>query len=215
MQANAKASPFRQRIERLRAERSDMVPIGDVAEIVESLVASMDGDLSGAVVQMQNELQELSGYIRRAKAEIATIQPNEISLHHLPAVNDELDAVVAATEEATQTFLNAAEKLTTLGAKLGGDAAKEIETIVTRIYEASNFQDITGQRITKVVRTLHHIESKVAALLRAVGEEDAAKGAAPPAAAPAEGDSMLLNGPQLPDKANSQADIDALLASFD
>ena len=88
--------------------------------------------------------------------------------------------------------------------------------LVARIFEACSFQDITGQRINKVVKTLKYIETKIDALLMAfdggVGGE--------PAAAPAGGQTVapqdeFISGPQLPDNANNQAEIDAILASLD
>src|SRR3546814_553319 len=98
------------------------------------------------------------------------------------------------------------------------EVAGPITDAVTRVYEACNFQDITGQRITKIVKALQHIETKVDALLNAFGEEleeqRKARQAAKAAAKPTK-DGHLLNGPQLPDEATKQADIDALLASFD
>jgi chemotaxis protein CheZ len=216
MDADAHKSSFSKRIEMLRAARGDTVKVSDVAEVVESLMTSLEGDLSIVDMQMYRELQELADYIRRAKDEIAAIQPQEIPGQHIPLATDELDAVVQATEEATGVILDAAEQLGDLAKRLEGDAAAEIGAITTRIYEASNFQDITGQRISKVVRTLRHIDSKVSALVRAFGQETpAAPAAVGGLAKNADRDAALLNGPQMPDKANSQADIDALLASID
>jgi len=93
------------------------------------------------------------------------------------------------------------------------DASKLTEA-TTAIFEASNFQDITGQRITKVVKALKHIEERIEGLVSAFGPEMAAARAAE--AKPAEessgkpSDQDLLNGPQLPDAAHDQAAIDAL-----
>jgi chemotaxis protein CheZ len=211
MIASEYKSSLSQRIETLRAERGDMVKVVDVAGVVESLMTTMEGDLSAVDIQMHRELQDLADYIRRAKHEIAAIQPNEIPNHHIPIATDELDAVVQATEEATGVILDAAEQLGDLAKQLEGETAAKIDAITTRIYEASNFQDITGQRISKVVRTLRHIESKVSALARAFGHDiDAAPAAMAAPSDVAEGDLALLNGPQMPDKANSQSDIDAM-----
>ncbi|HUN51697.1 MAG TPA: protein phosphatase CheZ [Candidatus Sulfotelmatobacter sp.] len=215
MAANAYKTTLSRRVEALQAERGDSVKLSEVAGVVESLMTTMEGDISAIDIQMHRELQELADYIRRAKDEIAAIQPQEIPNQHISIATDELDAVVQATEQATGVILDAAEQLGDLAKKLEGDAAAQIDAITTRIYEASNFQDITGQRITKVVRTLHHIENKVTALARAFGHDMQASPAAGAVAKAAEGDLALLNGPQMPDKANSQADIDALLASFD
>ena len=80
---------------------------------------------------------------------------------------------------------------------------------VVSIFEACNFQDITGQRITKVVRTLKHIEGKIEVLIQALGEE-VQKSHRSAAAADPNNEDSLLNGPQLQGKAISQAEIDAL-----
>jgi chemotaxis protein CheZ len=127
---------------------------------------------------------------------------------------DELDAVVNATADATGIILGGMEEIERLAGSLPPDIAAPLGDIVIKIYEACGFQDITGQRISKVVKALHHIEGKIDALLavfgadlsEAVVEEATEAGAA----------ASLLNGPALPTAAaNSQADIDALLASFD
>ena len=88
---------------------------------------------------------------------------------------------------------------------------------VIAIYQACSFQDITGQRINKVVKTLKQIESKVDQLLSAFGDEVAQQrtkatneAAAAQESAKAAREEHLLNAPQLPTEAVSQADIDAL-----
>src|SRR5690606_8616053 len=141
--------------------------------------------------------------------------------HHIPSATDELDAVIGATEEATGRILDACEVFSEVSGKLPAEDAERTMTAVTEIYEACNFQDITGQRITKVVGTLKHIEDKIEQLLEAFGagvstaKTTAAK--QPPAeikpkASGDKPDADLLNGPQLPGNANSQEDIDAILA---
>ena len=83
-----------------------------------------------------------------------------------------------------------------------------------RIYEACSFQDITGQRITKIITTLKSIETKVAQIIATFGGRNPNQPAA--AIAPPQMDEdELLNGPQLPAMAMDQSDIDKLLASFD
>jgi len=214
MPATSTATNLSQRLEALRADRGESVRLTEVAGVVECLMQTLEGDLSALEIRTHRELQELVGYIQRAKREILAIQPTEIPEHHIPVATDELDAVIQATEEATDKILDAAEQLNAMAAAGKGKQSEKLEAIATQIYEASNFQDITGQRITKVVKTLRHIESKVVALVRAFGGDigEIAIESPPP---PPENDASLLNGPQMPDKANSQADIDALLASFD
>jgi len=147
---------------------------------------------------------------------MAALRPDEIRSRHLPSASDELDAVVGATEQATNSILEAVGVIETLVGEMTPEVGKQITEAVTRVYEACNFQDITGQRITKIVKALQHIEAKVDALLAAFGEEiEAYKQANPVPAEERASDGALLNGPQLPDEAAKQAEIDALLASLD
>ncbi|MGH7123620.1 MAG: protein phosphatase CheZ [Stellaceae bacterium] len=188
----------------------------DIAAVVEAVMKSLSGDVSIAEFKLYHELQKLADYIQSAKREIAAIRPDEIRATHIPMATDELDAVVGATAEATGVILDAAEHLERVAGKVSPEAAEEIRNLATKIYEACNFQDVTGQRITKVVRTLKHIEVKIDALLYAFGEgikplEELAM--APGASDPGD-DSALLNGPSLPAEANKQDDIDAILANL-
>ena len=155
-----------------------------------------------------NELTRLARFIEAAKRDIAAMHPDEIRQKHLPTATDELDAIVAATAEATGAILDSAEKLTAIVGDADPALRDQIAEQATRIFEACSFQDITGQRITKVIKTLKQIEAKVGDLVQAFGD------APPPPARggkPAGDDeAALLNGPQLPQNAVSQSDIDAL-----
>jgi len=187
----------------------------DIAAVVEALMKNLSGDVSIAEFKLYHELQKLADYIQSAKREIAAIRPDEIRATHIPMATDELDAVVGATAEATGVILDAAEHLETVAGKVEAAAAEEIRSLATKIYEACNFQDVTGQRITKVVRTLKHIEEKIDALLSAFGDEAKVTAAPAPQPAPApDDDSALLHGPSLPQEANKQDDIDAILANL-
>ncbi|GAA0603029.1 protein phosphatase CheZ [Caenispirillum bisanense] len=225
------------RLAELRQTRGETVAIADVAGVVEALLASMTGDVTAEDVQLYKELEGLARYIHAARCEIAAINPGEIQSQFLPSASDELDAIVEATEKATNQIMDAAEVLEALEAEVSPEAAERLAQATTQIYEACTFQDITGQRITKVVRTLKIIEERVDGLVRAFDPAfdktraaDPAAAAATTAAAPAAAgagaaaaggaptkptDEELLNGPQMADNAMRQDDIDALLASFD
>jgi chemotaxis protein CheZ len=203
------------RIEAIGPKGNIIVDASAMASVVEAVVASLSGDMSVADLKLYHELEQLARYIQAAKREIAEIQPHDLS-ERIPAATDELDAVVDHTAEATGTILDAAESMEKLSAGVPPETGNLIAGAVTRIYEACNFQDVTGQRINKVVITLKYIEQKIDALLGAFGGgishlEKRAMPAAPLADEPAH----LMQGPQLPKEANNQADIDAILASFE
>jgi chemotaxis protein CheZ len=194
------------------AAQASPADTADIAAVVEAVMKSLAGDVSLAEFQLYRELENLADYIQSAKREIAAIRPDDIRSRDIPMATDELDAVVDATAEATGAILDAAETLERMADSLpDGD---EVRNIATRIYEACNFQDVTGQRITKVVRTLKHIEEKIDALLSAFGE--GLKGATPPPeeSLSADDERRLLHGPQLPEEANKQDEIDAIFANM-
>ncbi len=99
------------------------------------------------------------------------MRPDEITARHLPKATDELDAIVGATRRSHQFDPRRDGKLEAIAGELPGEFGDKVNEAVTQVYEACNFQDITGQRITKVVNTLKHIEEKVEALVSAFGDE--------------------------------------------
>ncbi len=207
---------FSQRAEELRAARGDNVAISEVAEVVRSLMQTMDGDLSSLDIKLYREINQLASYVQNAKREIAEIQSDNLRNEQIPMATDELDAIVKSTEEATSTILDAAEELESVSSSLEGEPSERIMNVVTNICEACNFQDITGQRITKVVNALKHIEEELEKLTKVFGDE--IKNSAMNATRKSKddrNDAHLLNGPQASEQAATQEEIDALLASFD
>lgn len=214
MTKRAEDADLLRKIRAVEPEAEPAVDAGAVASVVEAVVASLSGDMSVADLKLYQELEHLARFIQSAKREIAALRPHDIITERIPAATDELDAVVDHTAEATGTILDAAERLENLVATMPAEMGSIVGTAVTSIYEACNFQDVTGQRITKVVKTLKFIEQKIDALLAAFGE---GVGDPPPSPAPEPVDeyARLMHGPQLPKDANKQADIDAILAEFD
>ena len=153
-----------------------------------------------------SQLRMLAEFIESARSELAATRPDDIVGQHLPAASDELDAIVLHTAEATGLILDECE---TLEEAAQGSPLRAVVTGATaRIYEACSFQDITGQRVAKIVHTLKAIEAKVDEMVRVFGAIPATAGASHHPAA-------LLNGPQHRGLAMEQQEIDALLASFE
>ena len=182
---------------------------------VRAVLVSMAGDLTAKEAALLAELEALGRTIARAKAEIAQLSVDDITGAHIPSATDELDAIVDHTAQATNEILDCCETLEGLEPHVGGDGQAAFRSAITRIYEACSFQDITGQRISKVVAALKAIEARVAAVTAAFSRNGPAE--APTAGEPValtEGE-RLASGPQLPAAASSQEEIDRLLASFD
>jgi chemotaxis protein CheZ len=201
-------------VERLAAARSYTPPAVDPAtleDMIKSVVTSLAGDVSLADLQLYREVETLADYIQTVRRDIAGLRPDDISTQHIPMATDELDAVVLGTADATGVILGAMEDIERLAGDLPPALADQVGPLVIKVYEACGFQDITGQRITKVVKALRHIETRIDALLAVFGSDFAAV-ASSPGLATLDASDSLLNGPSLPSAAaNNQADIDALM----
>ncbi|HYD98939.1 MAG TPA: protein phosphatase CheZ [Alphaproteobacteria bacterium] len=164
----------------------------------------------------QWERPELEDRIRATAVEIAALRNPWATEDRLVTAGLELQAIVRTTEEATQTLLGASEaiqgELDGLMASADPEtaaAAGRILDSLMSIFEASTFQDITGQRIAKVVKTLQFVEARVHTMVETWGA-DSFLDLPTPYEAPGDEEAKLLNGPQLGQTGVSQADIDAL-----
>ncbi|WP_321335541.1 protein phosphatase CheZ [Breoghania sp.] len=174
-----------------------------------------------AALSLKSELDEIYEAINRTKHEIATLHHSGFEGEEMKRVTNELDAIVVGTEGATDQILAAAEVIDEnagfLTRSLTGDDevhAQEIQERVLTIFEACNFQDLTGQRITKVVKTLSFIEDRIVRMMDIWGGVESFKDMEVEERLRREGDAALLNGPALEtdDGVASQDDIDALFA---
>ena len=138
--------------------------------------------------KLKVELDLIHDAINRTKREIAVLHGKSFNGEEMAKVNGELGAVVGGTEEATQQILEAAESIdqaaTALTKVNSPDQQKllseEIQERVVSIFEACNFQDLTGQRISKVMTTMKFIENHITVMMDIWGGVDAIKAHAPP-----------------------------------
>jgi chemotaxis protein CheZ len=170
--------------------------------------------------KLKVELDLIHEAIARTKGEIAVLHAKSFDGQEMAKVNGELGAVVGGTEQATQQILEAAESIDQAASALSKvnslDQQKilseEIQERVISIFEACNFQDLTGQRISKVMTTMKFIEHHINVMMDIWGGVDAIKAHTPPIVDTREGDDRLLNGPKMAGDVGhaSQDDIDAL-----
>jgi len=170
--------------------------------------------------KLKVELDLIHDAISRTKREIAVLHGTSFNGEEMAKVNGELGAVVGGTEQATQQILEAAESIDNAASALSKNTSldqqkilsEEIQERVVSIFEACNFQDLTGQRISKVMNTMKFIEQHIYEMMNIWGGVDAIKAHAPPIVDTREGDDKLLNGPKLDGDVGhaSQDDIDAM-----
>ena len=192
-------------------ERQPEIETEMFTEVVRAVLTTISHDLTPKETNLLREVEELGRTISVAKSEIAALRVDDITDHDIPFATDELDAIVDHTALATHAILESCEMLDEVAAVVSGESAAKLNAATTKIYEACSFQDITGQRITKIVSTLKIIEGKVAQIIGTFGVPPEADQTRPVHVA---SDADLLNGPQLPAHAMDQSDIDKLLADF-
>jgi chemotaxis protein CheZ len=167
-------------------------------EVSASLIEEHRRDMQEAL-RLKVELDSISEAIQRTKLEIATLHYAGAKSQEMARVTDELGAIVIGTETATNTILASTERIEELAGNL-------------TIFEACNFQDITGQRIEKVITAMRFIEERVAQMIQIWGGLESFKDVSMLERPDRAGDKALLNGPSLATDAGvtSQDAIDAL-----
>ncbi len=233
---------FTAEVRKLRERHKDatvadvMVALDDLEDNIEQKIidqiSRMNDKLSGVadedaekakVSEIMEEIQAMSDHITLTKKEIAALKPVDEASTSVVGAAEELGHVVKATEEATDTILANAEKieneLTLMRAAIPagdpdgmGPHIDSLDDIGIEIITACGFQDLTGQRINKVVNTLNNIEERLQNMIEIWRIEDGTADRHDMAFAKddARGDKDLIHGPQNENSGMNQSDIDAL-----
>lgn len=174
----------------------------DLSAIVEQMIGEFLPESQAMDQAIHDEIEAITTRLGQMRAEFLPSSSKEIN-----EASTQLDAVLKTTEQAANTIMDACDEIQkTLGqANTDTYVEKKIGTAVTQIYEACNFQDLTGQRIRKALVALGETEVRMKRLLALwEGKEVAPLDLKP--------DDPLLAGPQ--NDAPSQGDIDALFDSL-
>ncbi len=170
------------------------------------------------------EIAQMVRSIGRAKSQIAAIKNPVVGRDEMEKASLQLEEITKQTEDATNEIMSAADEVEQLLKKIHSHTVEDpdisplidqaSERLIT-IIEACAFQDLTGQRVTQVVRTLRYIESRVLAMIDIWGLEAFKDVDIPDEGGAEDGhdpheEEELLNGPALGGQGLSQADIDAL-----
>jgi chemotaxis protein CheZ len=166
---------------------------------------------------LKDETGSIHHAIGRIKQELAALQAGALDGGRARATR-ELEAVADGAERATQQIIDSAEDIEDLANTLAAclkrgqeqALAQDIQDHVMRIFEACNFQDLSGQRISKVIATLTFVEDHVARMMQIWGGIEAFKDRSAERERKAD-----LQGPRLDGDHGhaTQEDVDALFAS--
>ncbi|MCP4354190.1 MAG: protein phosphatase CheZ [Proteobacteria bacterium] len=226
----SKKKSVEEQINKLEDSKEEFVSMVEVRGLIKSIKDLFEGNFEEVNLELYGELGDLAKYINNAKKELQDFQPHTLSEDRLPDASDQLAAIVTTTEEATKKIMDACddmsnvhervrERLLSIDPPLDPDVMASIDDALTEagdssieIYEACTFQDLTGQRIQKIVGTLKEVERQVLRMIIVFGlnnennkniDENVKKGL--------ENDAALLNGPQLPGQSLEQDSIDDIL----
>jgi chemotaxis protein CheZ len=133
------------------------------------------------VMKLREEMEAIQTAITETKRQVVSLHasaPRAVKVNHAAG---ELGAVVLDTEGATNNILAAAERIEILAGVIQSETtpeamkqrAGEIAGVIMSIYEACNFQDLTGQRITRVCETLNFVDGRVSRMAEIWGGLDA------------------------------------------
>ena len=168
------------------------------------------------------EIMAMNEHISVTKQEVAALKPVDEANTTISVATEELSQVVQSTEIAANTILENAEHIDTVVTALRekiteGDPdgltpdLEKLDLIGMELMTACSFQDITGQRITKVVNSLNYIEERLEKMIDIWqiehGTADVQEISLPKG--DTRDDKDLIHGPQS-EAGMGQADIDAL-----
>lgn len=207
-------------VDRLRSGDHLPIALPDVAAVTEVLMRSLESYFKSIDLTLYKECQELADYIKDARSEITSLSSEDSDSVGIPRAGLELDAIVEATESATDTIMQAAEDIMANETEDFTEYKTFVNDELMKIFEACSFQDITGQRISKVVKTLNDVENRVGKLISILGVTSSDITTEDTTSILKAGDEEidendLLNGPALSGEGIDQSEIDDLLGNTD
>jgi chemotaxis regulatin CheY-phosphate phosphatase CheZ len=153
------------------ARRNRQADTQTVLSAIERLEGSIRvQDPIADVQRFRGDVLEMARRIADTRQQIVALRSEEDEDTTIGRARGELDAIVQATESATGGILEAAEEIQEIAWTLreGGFAVETCEAIdqrATNIYLACSFQDLTSQRIRKVIEAMQFLESRISQMI--------------------------------------------------
>jgi chemotaxis protein CheZ len=210
MPAAEVAARVRESLRSVKAADLKDAQLMEVLRLAQQLTDTMQMFFGSLDQSIHAEFNEIAAYIARTRDEIAQLRPNDIKERRIPVAGAELEAVVGDTERATESIMSEAEAVMALSAADPAAYKAEVDAAMTRVIEACAFQDLAGQRVSKVVTSLRHIEQRVSRFAATMGVHDA-EATEDERAETDRRRKLHLNGPAMGGPETDQDDVDALM----
>ena len=206
------AAQVRTSLATLKASDLQDAQIMEVLKLAHQLTDTMKLFFSSLDQSICQKFNYIAEYISKTRDEIAALRPNDIKTERIPSAGAELDAVVADTEKATEVIMSAAESVLCDDETDYDTYRANVEAKMMEIIESCSFQDLAGQRVSKVVNSLRHVESRVARFAEVMGVREDVLPTTEETEEEKRNREQLLNGPAIGGPETSQDDIDAMFA---
>ncbi|OUR80559.1 hypothetical protein A9Q83_01135 [Alphaproteobacteria bacterium 46_93_T64] len=168
---------------------------------------------------LRNEVIGLVRYVERLRKEIANLahgqETDETSFQNM---SDQLGAIVTSTEKASNMIMEASEGIINLADKLDENLEADehqkstdgIRNNAVKVLEACSFQDIAGQRVTKILNSLQFVELRVEKMIDVCGSDAISQLVGEIPKSEQDENEVAMHGPALNEEGISQEEIDAL-----
>lgn len=134
------------------------------------------GQTFGDAKRLRSDLDDMSDVIARTRTDLAGMAPGGDSPGASTMASGSLDWIVSATEKATSHILDATEKVQEVAWTMRESGSNPVfcdrlDRHVTDIYAACASQDVTAQRVGRVVSAFAVLEKRIATIGRTCGSD--------------------------------------------
>jgi chemotaxis protein CheZ len=194
------------KLKSLQAENKGVIDINNVDNIIKQFLEVLNPHLKNEQEkEIYYQLEMILAQFKSLKQDVSNISHEILNKNFIPEITMDLRSVILQTEKSVTSILDISDDISALSQKVEDPTIRESLMIKsTRILELCNFQDLTGQRIQKIVHHLTEIESVIYKMLHALRPDPSLR------VKTSSNEEGLLNGPQKEQVSPSQDDIDAL-----
>ncbi|MFT6658148.1 protein phosphatase CheZ [Maritalea sp.] len=196
--------------EQLDARADDAIPLREVIAMAEKVTSALKPLVRSLDKSMYRELKEMLDCIEELRGDLSKVDPDDIFSRRIPEMGRELGAIVSATEVATNSIMTIAEQVVDADKSDPQAYAKFVEQHMMAIFEACGFQDLTGQRVTRVIQTVEVIEERIGVLCRMIENNQIIPNAAKVSETEKRNRTRLVKGPAKEGEGIDQDAVDAM-----
>lgn len=203
-------SPAPDQCEELSSREDNAIPLREVIAMAEKVTSALKPLVRSLDKSMYRELKEMLDCIEELRGDLSKVDPDDIFSRRIPEMGRELSAIVSATEVATNSIMNIAEQVMDADKSDPQAYAKFIEQHMMAIFEACTFQDLTGQRVTRVIQTIEVIEERIGVLCRMIENNQITPNAPKVSETEKRNRTRLVKGPANAGEGINQEAVDAM-----